>query len=83
MTEDTIFRLYSMTKPIVCTALMTCSRRGGSGSSIRLRAMYRPSPASRDVCRGPVPIKEGQIDPRDEAERGLHLRATRRRRQRR
>jgi CubicO group peptidase (beta-lactamase class C family) len=23
MTEDTIFRLYSMTKPIVCTALMT------------------------------------------------------------
>jgi CubicO group peptidase (beta-lactamase class C family) len=23
MTEDTIFRLYSMTEPIVCTALMT------------------------------------------------------------
>ena len=32
MTEDKIFRLYSMTKPIVCTALMTpCSRRDDSG----------------------------------------------------
>ena len=31
MTADTIFRLYSMTKPIVCTALMTLSRKGASG----------------------------------------------------
>ena len=28
MTEDTIFRLYSMTKPIVCTALMTLFEEG-------------------------------------------------------
>ncbi len=28
MTEDTIFRLYSMTKPIVCTALMTLVEEG-------------------------------------------------------
>lgn len=28
MTEDTIFRLYSMTKPIVCTALMTLYEEG-------------------------------------------------------
>jgi CubicO group peptidase (beta-lactamase class C family) len=28
MTEDTIFRLYSMTKPIVCTALMTLLEEG-------------------------------------------------------
>ncbi|MCW6511262.1 serine hydrolase domain-containing protein [Lichenifustis flavocetrariae] len=28
MTADTIFRLYSMTKPIVCTALMTLSEEG-------------------------------------------------------
>ena len=26
MTADTIFRLYSMTKPIICTALMTLAR---------------------------------------------------------
>lgn len=28
MTEDTIFRLYSMTKPIICTALMTLFEEG-------------------------------------------------------
>ena len=28
MTADTIFRLYSMTKPIVCTALMTLFEEG-------------------------------------------------------
>ena len=28
MTADTIFRLYSMTKPIVCTALMTLLEEG-------------------------------------------------------
>ena len=28
MTEDTVFRLYSMTKPIVCTALMTLFEEG-------------------------------------------------------
>src|SRR5579871_688529 len=28
MTADTIFRLYSMTKPIVCTALMTLYEEG-------------------------------------------------------
>jgi len=28
MTQDTIFRLYSMTKPIVCTALMTLVEEG-------------------------------------------------------
>jgi CubicO group peptidase (beta-lactamase class C family) len=28
MTEDTIFRFYSMTKPIVCTALMTLFEEG-------------------------------------------------------
>jgi CubicO group peptidase (beta-lactamase class C family) len=28
MTEDTLFRLYSMTKPIVCTALMTLFEEG-------------------------------------------------------
>ena len=28
MTADTIFRLYSMTKPIICTALMTLARGG-------------------------------------------------------
>jgi CubicO group peptidase (beta-lactamase class C family) len=28
MAEDTIFRLYSMTKPIVCTALMTLFEEG-------------------------------------------------------
>src|ERR1700691_5880806 len=28
MTADTIFRLYSMTKPIVCTALMTLVEEG-------------------------------------------------------
>ena len=28
MTEDTIFRLYSMTKPVVCTALMTLFEEG-------------------------------------------------------
>ena len=32
MAADTIFRLYSMTKPVVCTALMTLSRgRAASG----------------------------------------------------
>ena len=42
MTEDTIFRLYSMTKPIVCTALMTFLEEG----RIRLdrsRAGYMPA----------------------------------------
>ncbi len=28
MTADTIFRLYSMTKPIICTALMTLLEEG-------------------------------------------------------
>jgi CubicO group peptidase (beta-lactamase class C family) len=28
MTEDTIFRAYSMTKPIMCTALMTLYEEG-------------------------------------------------------
>ena len=30
MAADTIFRLYSMTKPIVCTALMTLVEGGRS-----------------------------------------------------
>jgi CubicO group peptidase (beta-lactamase class C family) len=45
MTEDTIFRFYSMTNPIVCTALMTLFEEG-SGSSIPSRAIYRLSPLS-------------------------------------
>ena len=39
-TEDTIFRLYSMTKPIVCAALMTLFEEG------RFRLI---DPAARDV----------------------------------
>ena len=50
MTEDTIFRLYSMTKPIVCTALMTLFEEG------RFRlidpvARYVPSLAGLKVLR--------------------------------
>src|SRR6516162_3817878 len=58
MTEDTIFRLYSMTKPVICTALMTLFEEGRFGSSIRSRAMCRPSPASRScrrTARSPIP----------------------------
>jgi CubicO group peptidase (beta-lactamase class C family) len=51
MTEDTIFRLYSMTKPIVCTALMTLFEEG------RFRlidpvARYVPSLAGLKVLHG-------------------------------
>ena len=37
MTADTIFRLYSMTKPIVCTALMTLFEEARFSLSIRWR----------------------------------------------
>ncbi len=50
MTEDTIFRFYSMTKPIVCTALMTLLEEG----RIRLIdpvARYLPAFAGVKVLR--------------------------------
>jgi CubicO group peptidase (beta-lactamase class C family) len=50
MREDTIFRLYSMTKPIVCTALMTLFEEGG----VRLIdpvARYIPSLGSLKVLQ--------------------------------
>lgn len=50
MTEDTIFRFYSMTKPIVCTALMTLLEEG----QIRLIdpvARYVPAFAGVKVLR--------------------------------
>ena len=50
MAADTIFRLYSMTKPVVCTALMTLVEEG------RLRlfdpvARYVPALAGLTVLR--------------------------------
>jgi CubicO group peptidase (beta-lactamase class C family) len=57
MTEDTIFRLYSMTKPIVCTALMTLFEEG------RFRlidpvARYVPSFASLKVLQADGTLAE-------------------------
>ena len=43
MTADTIFRLYSMTKPIVCVALMTLLEEGRFRLSIRWQNTFRPS----------------------------------------
>ena len=54
MAADTIFRLYSMTKPIVCTALMTLSRgRRASGWSIRWRPII-PAFGARESARRPT-----------------------------
>jgi CubicO group peptidase (beta-lactamase class C family) len=47
MTDDTIFRIYSMTKPIVSTALMLLYEEGRSCSSNRWRPTCRHSPTSR------------------------------------
>jgi hypothetical protein len=60
MTEDTIFRLYSMTEPIVCTALMTLFE-GAIPAPRRSLGMYRPAPAPRS-CRltGRSPIRSGR-----------------------
>ena len=45
MTDDTIFRLYSMTKPIVCTALMTLFEEGRFRLIDPVAAISRLSPA--------------------------------------
>ena len=55
MTEDTIFRIYSMTKPVVATALMMLYEEGLRfvPSSIRQsstdRASLRPHPATSQL----------------------------------
>lgn len=49
--EDTIYRLYSMTKPIICTALMTLFEEGGSSSSTRSPSGSPPSRRRRSPGR--------------------------------
>ena len=41
--DDAIFRIYSMTKPIVSVAAMTLSKKDGSRSSILCRTISPPS----------------------------------------
>ena len=41
MTEDTIFAIASMTKPITCVAVMTLVEHGKLGSTTRSRSTSR------------------------------------------
>ena len=62
MTEDKIFRLYSMTKPIVCTALMTLFE-GGRFRLIDPVARYVPSFAGLKVLQADRTLAESNSSP--------------------
>jgi CubicO group peptidase (beta-lactamase class C family) len=47
MALDSLFRIYSMTKPLVSVAAMMLVEMGRSSSPIRCRSSFRPSRASR------------------------------------
>jgi Beta-lactamase class C and other penicillin binding proteins len=46
VTDDTLWRIYSMTKPITSVAAMISTRRAGSRSPTRSARSSRPSPTS-------------------------------------
>jgi CubicO group peptidase (beta-lactamase class C family) len=76
MTEDTIFRLYSMTKPIACTALMTLFEEG------RFRlidpvARYIPSLAGLKVLQADGQLADPKRPQHLVRELGRHLAAGR------
>src|SRR4051794_4481259 len=61
LTADTIFRIYSMTKPIVCSALMTLYEEGRFHLFDPL-AKYLPAFGKVRVLTGATPAEYAEVD---------------------
>jgi CubicO group peptidase (beta-lactamase class C family) len=62
LSPDTIFRIYSMTKPIVCTALMTLYEEGRFQLNDPI-AKYLPAFGTLKVLRGDSAGTRSEVDP--------------------